>query len=99
MFSLISYLLVFVLYFVATIVVIRIDAKRQREAALARGGVDFIDRRVTPYMLLSFISGAMPLIFYFGISRRSAAGWLLGIAMFFGVSFGAGLVGTILVRG
>jgi hypothetical protein len=94
--SLIAMLLVVVAYFGITIAVIRIDAKRQRDKARAAGGVDFMDRSVTPYMILAFISGALPLIFYFGITRKKASGWLLGIGAFVAVTMATSILGGIL---
>lgn len=61
--------------------VIRLDAKRQRAAARARGEVDLLDRSVTPYLVTALFCGGLPLVVYFGTTRRSALGWLTGLGL------------------
>jgi hypothetical protein len=69
----------FVAYWGGMAGLIWLDAERQRAAARAAGAVDFIDRRIWPYMVMGLICGPLPLIFYFGTTRKSAAGWAIGI--------------------
>lgn len=38
-----------------------------------------MDRSVAPYLVLGLICGPLPLIFYFGTTRRTALGWLMGV--------------------
>jgi hypothetical protein len=77
--------LLWLLYFGLTAGIIAIDAKLQRERARREGAVDFADRRVLPYILLGAICGPMPLLFYFGTTRKNAAGWLLGVGAVVGL--------------
>jgi len=69
-------------WFLSAAFVIRWDAKRQGAIKEAAGEVDLMDRSVTPYLILSIFCGALPLVVYFGVTRRSAKGWLLGVGMF-----------------
>jgi hypothetical protein len=71
--------LVWLLYFGLTAGIIAVDAKMQREKARREGQVDFADRRILQYILLGIICGPLPLLFYFGTTRKSAQGWLLGV--------------------
>lgn len=99
MYTLLSFALIFVVWVGSTIAIIKVDAARQRKAAAARGDVDFIDRSVTPYLALAFIAGALPLIFYFGTSRKKASGWLLGLGLFaLDLAF-VGVIGAALTAG
>jgi hypothetical protein len=71
----------FISYWAGMAAVIWLDGKRQRGKARAAGAVDFIDRNPLPYMLMGALCGPIPLILYFGITRKSAAGWALGIGI------------------
>lgn len=73
-------LLCFVSYWGGMAWVIWADGQRQRRLAAERGGVDFMDRRPWQYMALGLLCGPLPFIAYFGTTRRSASGWLFGIA-------------------
>jgi hypothetical protein len=76
----------FLSYWGGMALVIKLDAAKQRTAAKAAGAVDFADRNPVPYMLLGLICGPFPLLFYFGSTRRSAKGWLMGIGIAIGWS-------------
>jgi hypothetical protein len=69
----------YLLYFGLTIGIILLDARIQRQRAAAQGSVDFMDRKPTNYLVLAIFCGPLPLIAYFGITRKSAVGWLMGI--------------------
>ena len=85
----------FLAYWFGMAAVIWLDGKRQRQRALASGSVDFVDRKPLPYMLTGAICGPIPLILYFGTTRKSAAGWALGI----GVGLGWSLLFSLLYSG
>ena len=72
-------LLSYALFFGLTTTVILADADLQRRRALERGEVDFADRRPTAYLVLALFFGSLPLIAYFGITRKSLVGWLMGL--------------------
>jgi hypothetical protein len=40
-----------------------------------------MDRRVPPYLVLGIFCGPLPLIVYFGTTRKSALGWLMGVGV------------------
>ena len=97
MFHLVTLLLTFALFIGLTAAIILIDSRRQRAAARERGDVDFMDRSLAPYLVLAFLCGALPLFFYFGVTRKGARGWLLGrgavIAVFVIVAIaGSGII-------
>jgi hypothetical protein len=71
----------FVAYWGGMAALIWFDARRQRIKAIAERGVDFADRSPWQYMILGVFCGPLPIVFYFGISRKSALGWLMGIAI------------------
>ncbi len=66
-------------YFGLTVGVILLDGKMQRDKAQREGSVDFMDRSPWGYVAFGLICGPLPLIFYFGATRKSALGWLMGI--------------------
>lgn len=66
-------------YFGLTVGIILIDRDIQRKRAEAQGSVDFMDRSPTTYLVLALFCGPAPLIVYFGVTRKSALGWLMGI--------------------
>ena len=66
-------------YFGLTVGVILLDGKMQRDKAQRDGSVDFMDRSPWGYIAFGLICGPLPLIFYFGATRKSALGWLMGI--------------------
>jgi hypothetical protein len=99
MFTIAACLLVFIVWFGSVVVILRVDASRIRRAKKRRGEVDFMDRSVTPYMLTALFSGALPLIVYFGTTRRNATGWLLGVAVCVLDFVGVALVGAVLLYG
>jgi hypothetical protein len=74
-------LFMFVVYWGGMAMIISTDAKREREKARAGGSVDFMDRSPVPYMLLGVLCGPLPLIFYFGTTRKSVGGWLAGVGI------------------
>ena len=67
------------LYFGLTAGIILLDRKIQRDKAAAQGSVDFMDRSPAAYLVLALFCGPAPLIVYFGVTRKSAVGWLMGI--------------------
>ena len=81
MFSLLAAVLTFAFWIGSTALIIKFDARRQRAAAQAAGGADFMDRSLAPYLILAIFSGALPLIFYFGTTRKKVSGWLLGLGV------------------
>lgn len=66
-------------YFGLTLATIVVDGRRQREKARVAGGVDFADRSPWAYIALGVLCGPLPVIFYFGATRKNAAGWFMGI--------------------
>ena len=74
-----------VFYFGATAGIIMLDRNIQRKKAQAMGTVDFMDRSPTNYLLLAVCCGPAPLIVYFGVTRKNAIGWLMGIGAAIGV--------------
>jgi hypothetical protein len=90
----------FVVYWGGMAAIIWMDEQRARERARASGLVDFRDRRVLPYMLLGVLCGPLPLVVYFGATRRSVGGWLLGLVIGVGWSLlvsGVFSVGLVIV--
>jgi len=73
------------IYFGLTVGVILLDRYYARQRALAQGTVDFMDRSPTTYLVLALFCGPAPLIVYFGVTRKSALGWLMGIGAAVGV--------------
>jgi hypothetical protein len=71
----------FLAYWLGMASLIWIDGKRQRRAIQASGSVDFVNRSPWPYILMGILCGPLPLILYFGTTRKSAAGWVAGIAI------------------
>ena len=76
-------ILTWFVYFGLTVGTILVDGKMQRDKAQASGGVDFMDRSPWGYIALGLICGPLPLVLYFGATRKSALGWLMG----FGAAF------------
>lgn len=74
-------ILVAVLYWGGMAGIILFDAKTQRERARAAGTVDFADRSPMAYLLLGLICGPIPLMMYFGTTRKALGGWLTGAAI------------------
>jgi len=72
-------ILLWLLYFGLTAGLIAVDRKRERAKAREHGTVDFADRRILPYVLLGAIFGPLPLLVYFGTTRKTKQGWLLGV--------------------
>lgn len=68
-------------YFGLTVGVLLLDGKMQRDKASREGGVDFMDRSAWGYVAFGLLCGPLPLIFYFGATRKNALGWLLGIGI------------------
>jgi len=73
------------IYFGLTAGVIMLDRYLQKQRARALGTVDFMDRSPTQYLVLAVCCGPAPLIVYFGVTRKSALGWLMGIGAALGV--------------
>lgn len=74
-------ILTWVVYFGLTLGAILVDTSIQRAKAQREGGVDFMDRSPWGYIALGLLCGPLPLIFYFGATRKSALGWLMGIGV------------------
>ncbi len=68
-----------IVYFGLTVGIILLDRDIQKKKAAAQGGVDFMDRSPTAYLILALFCGPAPLIVYFGVTRKSVLGWLMGI--------------------
>ncbi|HEY1959969.1 MAG TPA: hypothetical protein VGH28_30380 [Polyangiaceae bacterium] len=66
-------------YFGMTASIILLDRQIQRNKAYKEGSVDFLDRSPAGYLMLAFICGPLPLVIYFGATRKSFVGWLMGI--------------------
>ena len=96
MMGLVFLVLSVVVYWGGMAAIIHIDGKRQHEKARAAGSVDFMDRSPLPYMLLGVLCGPLPLIFYFGTTRKSVGGWLLGLVIGVGWTFAASIVINVL---
>ncbi len=97
MFQLLAVVLTWVVWFGSVALIIRIDGKRQQAAKRAVGEVDFMDRSVTPYLILAIFCGALPLVVYFGVTRKSAKGWLTGVGIFVAHFIAITLVSTVLM--
>ena len=69
-----------IIWILATVVILLVDARRMRAKAAARGEVDFADRSPTAYLALALIAGPLPLIMYFWATRRTLKGLLIGLA-------------------
>jgi hypothetical protein len=74
---------IWLLWFGGAALIMHLDARRQRRKAVAEQGEDFVDRRILPYMLLAVLCGALPLVIYFGATRKGtkANGVLLGLGV------------------
>jgi len=86
----------FLAYWLGMALLIWVDGNRQRRAIQASGSVDFVSRSPWPYILMGVICGPLPLILYFGTTRKSAAGWLLGIAVGVGWTLLFGFLYTLI---
>jgi hypothetical protein len=76
---------VWIFYFGLTSLVIFLDHRRQVELAERRGQLDFSSPNIGLYLLLGLLFGPIPLIVYFGLSRKSFGGWVLGFVFSAGV--------------
>lgn len=85
-----------VVYFGLTVGVILFDGKLQRDKAAREGSVDFMDRSPWGYVAFGLLCGPLPLIFYFGATRKNALGWLLGIGAAVGVYVATVIVAVVL---
>jgi hypothetical protein len=94
--SFIVSIVTWVVYFGLTVGVILFDGKLQREKATREGRVDFMDRSPWGYIAFGLICGPLPLVFYFGATRKNAMGWLLGIGAAVGVYVATVVVAVIL---
>ena len=74
-----------VVYVGLTVGIILLDRNIQKKRAAAQGSVDFMDRSPAAYLVLALFCGPAPLIVYFGVTRKSALGWLLGFGAAFAV--------------
>ena len=83
-------------YFGLTVGVILLDGKMQREKAAREGSVDFMDRSPWGYIVFGLLCGPLPLIFYFGATRKNAMGWLLGVGAAVGVYVMTVIVAVVL---
>jgi len=95
-------LVCWIVYFGLTVGIILLDRNIQRKRAAAQGTVDFMDRSPTAYLVLALFCGPAPLIVYFGVTRKSLVGWLMGVGIAFGVytiMFVIALVLTLLLGG
>ena len=97
MFQILAVVLTWVVWFGSVALIIRIDAKQKQAAKRAIGEVDFMDRSVMPYLILAIFCGALPLVVYFGVTRRSAKGWLMGVGIFLAHFVAITLVSTVLM--
>lgn len=88
-----------VLWFASTIAIIVLDAKKQRRLALERDGADFIERSVWPYLVLSLICGALPVVVYFTASRKGARGFFTGLGVFVAQTVVIWGIGTVVLMG
>jgi hypothetical protein len=94
-------ILVWLVYFGFTAAVIVVDGKIARARVEREGSVDFMDRSVTPYILIGLLCGPLPLIFYFGATRRSVVGWLIGVGAagaVYAATIGVGMVLSMILR-
>lgn len=74
-----------IVYFGLTVGIILLDRSIQKKKAEAQGSVDFMERSPTSYLVLALFCGPAPLIVYFGVTRKSAIGWLMGFGAAFAV--------------
>lgn len=83
-------------YFGLTVGIILLDRNIQKRKAETQGGVDFMDRSPTNYLVLAIFCGPAPLIFYFGTTRKSALGWLMGFGAAIAVYVVVVVIATVL---
>jgi hypothetical protein len=88
-------IITYAVWLTATVLIIRYDAKRQAQKARERGEVDFADRSVMNYLVLSIFCGPAPLIVYFGVTRKTFGGWVLGFAVAAATMVLLVIIGTI----
>jgi hypothetical protein len=87
----------YVVWFGLVIGIIKLDQSARARRAAANPEPDatmFEDKSVTPYLLLSFICGALVLPVYFGSTRRNAGGFVLGI----GAAVGCFIVTVVVMQ-
>ena len=73
--------LTWLVYFGLSVGAILIDGKMQRAKAEREGGVDFMERSPWGYIALGVLCGPLPVIVYFGTTRKGAIGWLIGLGI------------------
>ena len=78
----------------------RHKVEKRRSAELAsKGEVNFQEKSILPYLLLGLICGALILPVYFGATRRSWKGFLVGLLWDVGLGFAVNLIyilGTVI---
>jgi hypothetical protein len=94
--GLLASFVVWAVYFGLTAGVIVLDGKMQRAKAQREGGVDFMDRSPWSYLVLALLCGPLPLIFYFGTTRKNAMGWLMGVGAAVGVYIATVVVSVVM---
>ncbi len=67
------------------VLIIKRDQAQRRIAAEREHGVSFEKQSVLPYLALGLLCGGLVLPAYFGATRRSAAGFFLGLLYGVGV--------------
>ncbi len=67
-------------FWLTTVVIVKLDDKRAKAKAKAAGTQDFADRRIRSYVLAAFLLGGLVLVLYFWSTRRSKKGGLVGVA-------------------
>lgn len=73
-------LVAFPLSLALTSAIIILDRRRIERKMRDTDDVDFADRRLGPYLVTAVIFGPLPLILYFGSTRKGAMGFLIGAA-------------------
>ena len=95
MYSSFSGVVTWIVFWILTVIVIKVDDKRAKAKAVAAGTRDFVDRRIRSYVLAAFLLGGFVLILYFGATRRSKKGGLIGAIALLGVGLATISVSSI----
>ena len=97
MFHVIATAATWVSMFVSTILLILWDRRRQSVARRSADGADTsipMDRSPAPYIGLSLLFAPLPLIVYFGVTRKR---WLLGIGIAAAQVLSVAILGAVLM--
>jgi hypothetical protein len=97
--KLIFILLMALIWWGGMFAIIKSDQKRRSAELASKGEVNFQEKSILPYLLLGLICGALILPVYFGATRRSWKGFLVGLLWDMGLGFAVNLIyilGTVI---